>query len=77
MSKLPEDVLFQHNFQAMYCLMFQNQKSLNQSDSDSVTRSPIKLFWTAKNTYISEKLKREAQSFLVSSNLPNSVVHKN
>ena len=34
-----------HKFQPMASLMFQNQKSLTQS----VTRSPIELFWTAKN----------------------------
>ena len=33
-----------HKFQAMDCLMFQNQKV-----TQSVTRSPIELFWTAKN----------------------------
>ena len=33
-----------HKFQVMDCLMFQNL-------SDSVTRSPIELFWTAKNCY--------------------------
>ena len=38
-----------HKFQPMACLMFQNQKSLSHSLGQSVTRSPIELFWTAKN----------------------------
>ena len=37
-----------HKFQAMDCLMFQNQKSLSESVTQSVTRSPIELLWTAK-----------------------------
>ena len=43
-----------NKFQAMDCLMFQNQKPL----SDSVTRSPFELFWTAKNIemYLFQKL---------------------
>ena len=51
----PVNVLFQpmagHKFQAMDCLMFQNQK-VTHSVSDSVTRSPIELLWTAKKYFI-------------------------
>ena len=50
----PVNVLFQpmagHKFQAMDCLMFQNQKPLSDS--------PFELFWTAKNIdiYVFQKL---------------------
>ena len=50
-----------HKFQAMDCLMFQNQK-VTQSASQSVTRSPIELFWTAKKK--KKKLCLQIQTWL-------------
>ena len=38
-----------HKYQAMDCLMFKIKRSLSESVSKSMTRSPIELFWTSKN----------------------------
>ena len=37
-----------NKFKQMACLMFQIKRSLSHQVSDSVTRSPIELFWSAK-----------------------------
>ena len=59
------NVLFQpmagHKFQAMDCLMFQNQK-VTESVTELVTRSPIELFWTAKKNISLPKLKDDFKS---------------